>query len=404
MKNAHWLGCIILITHLSCGEQAEESATGVPEFRHAVVRDEPRLQRIFTNVADMDRDGYTDILGFGGESDTTNFLSWYQYPRYKQYVVRHGNFNVGRPLAADIDGDGDQDIIVAKSEDRTIYWYENPVSDGSIEDEWMEHRVGLTKDTDKGDYIKDYAVADFYGDGRQDIVVCTFDDPAEVFIYFQNSADDWHKATHLFENGHEGLDLGDLDGDGDEDIVLNGRWFETPTDPRSNPLIEHEIDPKWHNQSGTWQRNATMTRVADIDGDGKPDVVLSHSEMEDYPLSWYSAEDPKGQWVEHQIDASYGWCQTLDVGDVDSDGDLDVLAGRFTRPSAPMVPPPNDVRIYYNPGDVTGTWQVQSLSLDESIYFGHLADMDRDGDLDVVGPRSYWTGPINLWTNQLLTP
>jgi hypothetical protein len=68
----------------------------------------------------------------------------------------------------------------------------------------------LTKKTRKGDYIKDYAVADFDGDGAHDTVVCTFDDPAEIFIYFQNDKDNWQKKTHTYSNGHEGLDVGDL--------------------------------------------------------------------------------------------------------------------------------------------------------------------------------------------------
>ena len=44
----------------------------------------------------------------------------------------------------------------------------HPRPSGSVSDAWPEHQVGSTKDTDRQDYIKDYAVADFDRDGRLD--------------------------------------------------------------------------------------------------------------------------------------------------------------------------------------------------------------------------------------------
>jgi hypothetical protein len=354
----------------------------------------------FTNVADIDRDELPDIQAFKGGCQ--GFISWYAGSDFQQHIVSKGNFNAGRPLATDIDQDGDLDLVVAKKTDYHVYWYENPLPEADARmTAWAEHDVGLTKKTSKGDYIKDYAVADFDDDGVQDIVVCTFGDPAEIFIYFQDGKDRWQKKTHTYFNGHEGLDVGHLDGDGDLDIITNGRWFEMPVRPRVESLVEHVIDVKWHNQKGGWQRNATMIRVADIDGNGRLDVVISHSEMEGYPVSWYSALDPRAKWTEHTIDPNYGWCQTLDIGDVDLDGDLDILAARFTRPGPPHVPLPHDVRIYRNQSSDEGNWTKQIVRKEGGLYFGHLADMDADGDLDIAGPQSYWTGTIEMWRNDV---
>lgn len=389
---------VLLLLTVCISLRATSQAKGKVSFDYAKAVNNKDSQ--FTNTADINGDGKLDILAFkGGDS---GFISWYEYPGFRRHIVRKGNFNAGRPLAADVDRDGDMDLVVAKKSDRHVYWYENPLPGGNpIKGDWVEHHVGSTKSAKKGDYIKDYGVADFDRDGRKDIVVCTFADPAEIFIYFQRDKNTWHKKTHTYANGHEGLDIGDIDGDGDPDVVTNGRWFETPVNPRDNSLVEHVIDKKWHNQSGGWQRNATMIRVADIDDNGKLDVIISHSEKENYPVSWYSAENPKGKWTEHHIDPDYGWCQTLDIGDVDLDGDLDLLAGRFTRPNPPDVPAPHDIRIYYNRGDGLGTWTKQIVRNDGGIYFGHLMDIDADGDLDIVGPRTYWTGPIEIWKNKI---
>jgi len=90
----------------------------------------------FTNTADINGDGKLDILAFkGGDS---GFISWYEYPSFRRHIVRKGNFNAGRPLAADVDRDGDMDLVVAKKSNRHVYWYENPLPGGNpIESDWV---------------------------------------------------------------------------------------------------------------------------------------------------------------------------------------------------------------------------------------------------------------------------
>ena len=90
-------------------------------------------------------------------------------------------------------------------------------------------------------------------------------------------------------NGHEGGTLGDLDQDGDPDIILNGRWFETPDDARTGLYKEHNIDAKWYHDQLTWRKFATMVQVGDMDGNGRMDAVIAHSESPGYPVSWYGA-------------------------------------------------------------------------------------------------------------------
>ena len=95
----------------------------------------------FTNTADINGDGKPDILAFKGGDG--GFISWYEYPGFRRHIVRKGNFNAGRPLAADVDRDGDMDIIVARKSDRHVYWYENPLPESNpTKGNWIEHHVG----------------------------------------------------------------------------------------------------------------------------------------------------------------------------------------------------------------------------------------------------------------------
>ena len=385
---------LLLMSIMVMGQTISMENPYTPQkFYHFIVDNSAEVAHSFIGVADLNNDDQTDILAF--EGGINGYLSWYVYPGFQQHFISHGDFHEERPIAADIDNDGDMDVFVYKE---GACWYENPLPEGDVFSLWPEHFCGEAELR-----VKDYGSGDFDRDERLDLVFIGYNN---TFIFFQDGHDAWTKHSFSYENGHEGGAVGDLDHDGDPDIVHNGRWFETPDNARTGNYTEHNIDAKWYNDQLTWRKFSTMVQLADIDGNNRLDVVISHSESPGYPISWYSAEDPEGIWVEHIIDADFGWCQTLKAGDMDGDGDVDLLAGRFQRspiekgkPNSLPSDPPFDIRIYYNPGETGKEWSKQVIA-NTGIYNGQLADVGNDGDLDIIGIRGYWTGPIEIWENR----
>lgn len=158
---------------------------------------------------------------------------------------------------------GDLDAVTRIGDSGTVngevVWLENPRPDADVTGTWTVHAIG------DADNVKDIVTADFDGDGTPDVAAR---EHTVSRIWLQDGGGAW-SARAVPHVGNEGLDVGDLDGDGDPDLVLNGFWLETPADPRSGSFTEHVIDDRWFTgQDGTWQVNSSKVVVADIDRDG----------------------------------------------------------------------------------------------------------------------------------------
>jgi len=378
----------------------DRGITPPPQFTHVIVDSTTTPSYAFVRtVGDVDGDGFSDIIG--AISSHTG-LVWYKYPSWNKYTIKLFNWRVDDIGNADLDNDGDLDVVGIQDNDGKVYWFENPRPSGNPTSEWTSHYIGINNGN-----VKDLEIADFNNDGKLDVVTRT---PTFTSIFIQNSLTSWTKVKtvyHSFVNWNtntgniDGLDVGDLDTDGDLDIVLNGFWIETPSDLVGGAWTQYNIDSKWWNQdTDSWRDNNAKVRVVDINKDGRLDILIDQSEIDGYPVSWYEAINPKsGPWTEHIIDY-FDYGHTLQAGDMDNDGDVDVVVGKFERDVPPLIPSPFPLKVYYNKGGNGLSWDVQEVD-NVGIYTGVIGDIGNDGDLDIVGSRSYWKGPVEMWENNL---
>ena len=412
------LGCLGLMLQVSFAKDTKINRNGFRVDHTPYVTETERIpfeyreiDAAFGNnlIVDLDNDGRNDIVTIGAKEQSVILYKSNADNHPTKFVLLYDiPFWCDRIKTGDIDKDGDMDLVAGIKESGKIYiiWLRNPIS-GKNQSKWELIKIGCqgsVKDVSTA-YIKDIGVADFDGDGKLDIVT-----RAHIMtrIFFQTNPTQWSQKTEIKHDGHEGMDIGDLDADGDPDIILNGFWFETPSNPREEAFIRHNIDEKWFRQTeGTWRDNNASIKLMDITGDGILDLLISHSEKAGYPITLYTVsslgEVKTGTWRETKIAKVFDFCETLDAGDIDNDGDADIVAAGFERDHKIKKwtnEPPYPVVVYFNVNGDGSKWKQQVLSK-KGIYAGVLGDVGSDGDLDIVGPRSYWTGPTDMYENKL---
>ncbi len=352
---------------------------------------------------DLNADGLIDVAlqnnnGHGG------WLGWLEADSAGRSWTRHiiaerapdgGTFACGDMDIGDIDRDGDLDVLGfahpgewdSAGTPTDIYWYENPG--------WRAHHIGQAPD-----FIKDVNLVDFNTDRKLDLVTITYEEHM-LTVFRQDLPETWVKAAEFtVENLHEGMDVGDINGDGYPDIAANGYWIQNPGDDLTGEWTVRSIADKWHNQTGDWSQNATKVFCRDITGNGRAEVFISHSERTGYPVAWYSSDNPEtGSWREHVIINSLAAVHTLQVYDLDNDNDYDVLAGVNANRARALNLETFPVFIFRNQGG-NESWE-EFLVTDAGIYNGQVADVEGDGDYDIFRLPTHDATVFEVLLNQL---
>lgn len=288
---------------------------------------------------------------------------------------------------ADFDNDGDYDLFNAHTFTGNHRLYRN---DGSGVFTDVSRRDGI--DVDELE-TRGVAVGDVNGDGLLDIVLSAWANrPMRLYLNrgrlrFKSAKELDSIATQL---SNQGIMLVDYDGDGDLDLVATGHTF---TNPPTGPIAVLRNDGRGHFVDVTESTGIAFERdglsndgtngwsFGDLDGDTDLDAVLvGPNRSEVY------ANIGGGSYRVQQVLPEGGYTALL--GDLDHDSDLDIyIAGTPT--------------IYRNNGRIQfeATTDVGLSGIGNDPRGGALADIDGDGDLDIVVVSK--RGPNTLFRNDL---
>ncbi|MEM6803756.1 MAG: LamG-like jellyroll fold domain-containing protein [Bacteroidota bacterium] len=338
-------------------------------------------------VADFDQDGQVDIAVAGATQ------RWYKGPDFQtSYVLGTSDGGPYAARVADINADGWPDFVSSDGARNSgdipgeIYVYLNPGASGNVMGNWQR----ITVYSGNVRHQNDMRIADMDGDGRLDIVERTWSSERVVVALQNANINSWTvRAFDTGENGKpEGVSAGDVDGDGEQEIILSGVYWDNPGGWRSGNPIEYPID-------ANFIKEEVKSAVGDIDNDGDNDVYMGSAEGAFVYLAWYEnlGINPDGSvnFNKHIIKDNFGKCHMVELIDIDKDGDLDLCTGQSFGETGCLI--------FYNNNN-GDTWTEQDFDPSGGFYTGIIADLDQDGDLDAVGPMKFYGGGSYYYLNQ----
>lgn len=280
---------------------------------------------------DLDGDGLLDVVVADARD---NFISWIrQYPEgvFTEEILADELIAPAHVQVIDFDGDGDLDIMVAvlgqlfPNNDKigSVVILEN---DGSMN--FTKHVVA-----DKIARVSDVRAGDLDNDGDMDLVVAQFgyDDGETRWI---ENLGDWQFRSHILQylSGPINVELTDIDGDGDLDIIslVSQEWEEIYCFINDG---KGQFTPHLLFGSSNEDYGSSGIALSDLDMDGDMDILYTNGDAFDYippqGRPWHGV-----QWLEnkgeldfefHRI-CSFTGATNVRAADFDNDGDLDLVA------------------------------------------------------------------------------
>jgi len=365
----------------------------------------PLISHVQAN--DLDGDGLLDIIVCDCKSNSVNWIRQYPAGIYTETVLTDGMFAPAHVQVCDFDNDGDKDLMVAvlgmlfPNNDKigSVVVLEN---DGKCN--FIKRIIA-----EKIARVSDVRAGDLDNDGDMDLAVAQFgyDDGETRWI---ENLGNWRFQNHILQNlsGPINVEMVDIDKDGDLDIIsiVSQEWEEIYcyiNDGKGN------FQSRLLYGSSNQDFGSSGIYISDVDKDGDDDILYTNGDAFDYippqGRPWHGV-----QWLENKGNLNFEFHRLCNFTgaynaravDIDYDGDLDLFCvsafNLWDRPeSQSFIWMENTGNMQFIRHDIARN-PTHLLTLE-------LGDFNNDGLMDMVtgGMHTYppydRMGRITLWIN-----
>jgi hypothetical protein len=308
---------------------------------------------------------------------TDNNNSW------NQYLIRKDLHAV---IVTDINGDK-KDEIIAVEGNGNVYWCEGSKGD------WKINHLGKLPEASHPIGSQGHITGQIIPGGKPEIIM-TAGNGTFAFRIPDNLLTEWPMIHITTSTSDEDIDVADFNNDGWNDIAgTYGNthevfWFENPKGFKDN-WKKHKV--------GQVKTNNYLDRVVagDVNGDKKPDIIVSE-ETQTGPATTiiFLQPDKPGddQWM-RQILVNQYTTNSMDLADMDNDGDLDIITGEHRGEKR--------LTLWQNNGK--GIFRSFIIDRGKENHDGaKVVDLDDDGDLDIVGIGYDAFSVVHVWWNDAI--
>ena len=326
-------------------------------------------------LADINDDGYMDVLGaaeFDGD------ITWWENTdgtgtAWTEHTIDANFISANSVHSADINDDGYMDVLGSGGSD--ITWWENEDGSGTV---WTEHTIDANLNA-----AKSVHTADINGDGYMDVLGASrIDDDIIWWANTDGSGTVWVKYTIDGDfNWASSVYSGDINGDGHMDVVGAAQiddditWWEN-SNGFGSIWEEHTIDADFD--------GACSVCLVDINDDGYLDVLgAAHYDDE---ITWWENTDGTGTvWTEHTIDANFDCANSVHSADINDDGYMDVLGAALITEEIVVWENTDGSGTTWNKytiaDSIGGAYSVHSADIDGDGYLDVLGSANYDDDI-----------------------
>jgi hypothetical protein len=321
-----WAAVLGILSFLITSARSDEPKASSPiSWKKTTI--EQKFRSEGAAAGDVNKDGKTDVLV--GDY-------WYEAPSWTRHEIRKpGDYGDGLHSYSDcmavwvddVNKDGWVDQVVVGFPGKPAAWYENPKGKAG---HWPRHEIWHSACNETPLYT------DLLGDGHRVLVMgwqpkgkenegrmawfAPSADPTQLWEMHSVSEGKGAPGTHRFSHG---LGVGDLNGDGRNDVICTAGWWEQPESARDSAQA-------WAFHPAKLGDAVADMIAYDVNGDGKADVIASSAHQ--YGIWWFEQGPAKGgspTFTRHDLFPKLvSETHALIAKDLDGDGLKDLVTGK----------------------------------------------------------------------------